>query len=102
MLKHHAFRARPGKMKELVALYKELAARADVVVPRAPHRVYCEAVGDHNILHVFSEVPDMNSSYNNRHVVAADDICAALIARLPELIESHTSQFFEQVYPNVD
>jgi len=102
MLKHHEFRAKPGKMKELVALYKELAARADVVVPDVPHRVYREAVGDHEILHVFAEVPDMNSSYDNHHVVADDEICAALIARLPELIESHTSQFFEPVYPNVD
>ena len=46
MLKHHEFRAKPGKMKELIALYKELAARADVVVPDAPHRVYREAVGE--------------------------------------------------------
>jgi hypothetical protein len=100
MLKHHEFRAKPGKMKELVALYKELAARADVVVPHVPHRVYKEAVGDHHVLHVFAEVPDMNSSYNNHHVVAADEICAALIAKLPDVIESHTSQFWEQVYPD--
>jgi hypothetical protein len=99
MLKHHEFRAKPGKMKELVALYKELAARADVVVPNVPHRVYREAVGDHDILHVFAEVPDMNSSYDNHHVVAADETCAALIAQLQELIESHTSQFWEEVYP---
>jgi len=87
-------------MKELIALYKELAARADIVVPNVPHRVYREAVGDHQILHVFAEVPDMNSSYKNHHVVAGDEICAALLERLPDLIESHTSEFFEQVYPD--
>jgi hypothetical protein len=102
MLKHHQFRAKPGKMKELIALYKELAARADVVVPGVPHRVYREAVGDHDILHVFAEVPDMNSSYNGHHVVAADETCAALIARLQEVVESHTSQFWEEVYPDGD
>jgi hypothetical protein len=99
MLKHHSFRAKPDKMKELIALYKELAARADLVVPHSPHRVYREAVGDHQILPVFSEVADMNTSADNHKRVAADEICAALIAKLPELIESHTSQFFEQVYP---
>jgi hypothetical protein len=41
----------------------------------------------------------MNSSYDNHHVVAGDEICAALIARLQELIVSHTSQFWEEVYP---
>ena len=100
MLKHHEFRAKPGKMKELIALYKELAGRADVVVPDATHRVYREAVGDGFILHVFSEVPDMNSSYDNHHRVAADEACATLIARLQELVESHTSQFWEEVYPD--
>ena len=101
MLKHHAFRAKPGKMKELIALYKELAARADEIVPDATHRVYREAVGDSFILHVFSEVPDMNSSHKNHHVVAGDEICASLIARLQDLVESHTSQFWEEVYPDV-
>lgn len=63
MLKHHEFRAKPGKMKELVALYKELAARADVVVPNVPHRVYREAVGDHDILHVFKLVGSVGGAF---------------------------------------
>jgi len=102
MLKHHEFRAKPGKFKELMALYTELAERADLIIPEATHRLYREAVGDHHVLHVFSDVPDMNASHNNHKRVAADEKCAALVAQIQELVESHTSQFWEQVYPHAN